>query len=203
MPIFLNMGGKAPTTVADFDRIFRAAPVTPSPDSVGGTEIQDGSITTVKVAGAVAAANNTFHVKRLDELVFGAILDSDIPSAITRDTELTAATDAVTATAAGALSAHEAAADPHPGYVLESTVLNASATYDPPSLLTGATDTTTIACTGAALGDFALVSFSLDLQGVAVSAWVSSADTVSVRFVNQAVITQDLGSGTLKVRVWK
>lgn len=78
-----------------------------------------------------------------------------------------------------------------------------TATYDPASLntLTGAT--TTITVTGAALGDFVLASFSLDLQGVMLSAWVSSANTVSVRFFNSTAGTVDLGSGTISVTVLK
>lgn len=75
-----------------------------------------------------------------------------------------------------------------------------SATYDPGSLADGAGATTTVTCTGAALGDFALASFSLDLQGITVTAWVSAADTVSVRFQNESGGVLDLASGTLRVR---
>ena len=81
--------------------------------------------------------------------------------------------------------------------------LEATATYDPPSLADGAGTTTTVTCTGAALGDLASVSFSLDLQGITVTAWVSASDTVSVRFQNESGGVLDLGSGTLRVRVDK
>jgi hypothetical protein len=47
------------------------------------------------------------------------------------------------------------------------------------------------------------VSFSLDLQGITVTAYVSAANTVSVRFQNESGGTLDLGSGTLRVRVRK
>jgi len=77
------------------------------------------------------------------------------------------------------------------------------ATYDPPSLADGAGATTTIAVTDAALGDFAEASFSLDLQGITVTTWVSSAGVVSVRFQNETGGLLDLASGTLRVRVRK
>jgi hypothetical protein len=76
-----------------------------------------------------------------------------------------------------------------------------SATYDPPSLVDGSGATTTVTATGAALGDFASATFSLDLQGITVTAWVSAADTVSVRFQNESGGTLDLASGTLRVNV--
>lgn len=81
--------------------------------------------------------------------------------------------------------------------------LEASATYDPPSLADGAGTTTTVACSGAALGDYAKASFSLDLQGITVTAYVSVANTVSVRFQNESGGVLDLASGTLRVRVEK
>lgn len=76
-----------------------------------------------------------------------------------------------------------------------------SATYDPPNLTTGSGATTTVTVTGCALGDFVTAcSFSLDLQGITVTAYVSAANTVSVRFQNQTGGTLDLASGTLRVR---
>lgn len=78
-----------------------------------------------------------------------------------------------------------------------------TATYDPASLADGAGVTTTVTVTGAALGDYADASFSLDLQGVSLKAWVSAADTVSVRFQNETGGVVDLGSGTIKARVQK
>jgi hypothetical protein len=46
-------------------------------------------------------------------------------------------------------------------------------------------------------------SFSLELQGIALTAWVSAVDTVSVRFQNGTAGTVDLGSGMLRARVEK
>lgn len=84
-----------------------------------------------------------------------------------------------------------------------ASILAGSATYDPGSLADGAGVTTTVTATGAALGDFAQATFSLDLQGITLTAWVSAANTVSVRFQNESTGTIDLASGTLRVRVQK
>ena len=78
-----------------------------------------------------------------------------------------------------------------------------SATYDPPNLVDGAGVTTTVGVAGAVLGDFTLASFSLDLQGITVTSYVSAANVVSVRFQNESGGALDLASGTLKVRVIK
>jgi hypothetical protein len=81
--------------------------------------------------------------------------------------------------------------------------LVANKAYDPPSLADGVGTTTTVTCTGAALGDFAVASFSLDTQGITITSWVSAANTVSVRFQNESGGTLDLASGVLTVRVLK
>jgi len=87
---------------------------------------------------------------------------------------------------------------------LPGSILSGSATYNPPNLVDGAGDTTTVTVTGAALGDLVeCVSFSLDLQGITVTGYVSAANTVSVRFQNESGGTLDLGSGTLLARVRK
>ena len=87
---------------------------------------------------------------------------------------------------------------------LPGSVLEGSATYDPPNLVDGDGATTTVTVTGAALGDLVdSVSFSLDLQGITVTGYVSAANTVSVRLQNESGGTLDLGSGTLRVRVRK
>jgi hypothetical protein len=89
------------------------------------------------------------------------------------------------------------------GFTFEK-LLTGSATYDPGSLGDGAGVTTTVTATGAVPGDFVEgVSFSNDLSGITVTAYVSSGDTVSVRFQNESGGTLDLASGTLSVRVVK
>lgn len=85
--------------------------------------------------------------------------------------------------------------------VFDNVPLDASTTYNPNSLADGAGETTTITVTGAALGDLVLASFSVALSDVLMTAWVSAADTVSVRFQNESGGVRDLSAGTLRVRV--
>jgi|SRR5689334_4393560 len=224
-----------------FDQWTRNVQVTPDDNSVTTVTIAPKAVTDDKFRDSapasvigrnvnspgepgdiVSGADDRFLVRRAGTLAFGTIGDTDIPSTLARDSEVTAGDAAVTAAfqaadatvaanAASALAAHVAAADPHPVYLTQtegdaryaqlSTVLQGSATYDPPSLADGAGTTTTVTCTGAALGGFAHASFSLDLQGIVVTAYVSATNTVSVRFQNESGGTLDLASGTLKVRV--
>jgi hypothetical protein len=85
--------------------------------------------------------------------------------------------------------------------LLAPRLLEGSVSYDLPNLAAGEGVTTTVTVAGAALGDFARASFSLDLQGITLTAWVSAADTVSVRFQNGTTAAVDLASGMLRVRV--
>ena len=78
-----------------------------------------------------------------------------------------------------------------------------TATWDPGSVANGAKVSTTVTVTGAALGDFVLVSFSLDLQEMDLSGSVSATDTVEVVLGNLTGAALDLGSGTLKASVFK
>jgi hypothetical protein len=86
-----------------------------------------------------------------------------------------------------------------------NSVLQNTATYDPPSLAAGTVDTIqSMTVTGAALGDMVDASFSLDLQGITLRAWVSATNTVKYVFECAAGgATVDLGSGTVKCRVRK
>lgn len=80
-------------------------------------------------------------------------------------------------------------------------VLTGSAVYDTASLNDAAGATTTVTVTGAALGDFVMVSLGVDLQGISVTGYVSAADTVAVRIQNESGGTLDLASTTIRVRV--
>ena len=80
-------------------------------------------------------------------------------------------------------------------------LLTGSATYDAGSLIDGAGATTTVTVTGAALGDFAMASLGVDEAGISVTAYVSAADTVSVRLQNESGGTLDLASTTLRAVV--
>ena len=79
-----------------------------------------------------------------------------------------------------------------------------SVSYNPPSIAAGASTSTTLTVTGAALGDFVdMISFSLDAQLINFSGYVSSANTVTVVLTNNTGGTIDLGNGTLRVIVNK
>jgi hypothetical protein len=107
--------------------------------SVGTDELQDDAVTDPKLrnsqacsvigrsvnsAGSpsdVQASVNGHYLRRTgDVLSFGAIADGDIPSTIARDTEV-----------AAAITAHEAAGDPHPGYVTTAELATHSGAADP------------------------------------------------------------------------
>lgn len=79
----------------------------------------------------------------------------------------------------------------------------ASATYDPPNIVVGGLASTTIAVPGAAIGDFALASFSVvPPAGLIITAYVSAADTVTVVFYNGTASDVNLASGTLRAKVF-
>jgi hypothetical protein len=81
-------------------------------------------------------------------------------------------------------------------------LLSGNATYDPANLADGAGVTTTVTVTGAALGDYVEgLSFSLDLQGILLTGYVSAANTVGVRFQNETGGAINLASGTLRAKV--
>ena len=100
---------------------------------------------------------------------------------------------AATTTAVNALTTAFGIAFPAP--------LSSSATWNPASVATGAETSTTIAVAGAALGNYVQASFSLDLQALTLTAYVSSANTVTAVLANNTAGAVDLASGTLKVRV--
>ncbi len=78
-----------------------------------------------------------------------------------------------------------------------------TATWDPGAVAAGGKVSTTITVAGAALGDFVLRSFSLDVQGLTFTADVSAANTVTVTLANLTGSAVDLASGTLAVVVLK
>jgi hypothetical protein len=80
--------------------------------------------------------------------------------------------------------------------------LTSSGTWDPASCLTLTQTTHTIACSGVTLGMAVHPSFSLDLQAMTLTGYVDSANSVTVVLFNGTAGTVNLGSGTLKVRVY-
>lgn len=86
---------------------------------------------------------------------------------------------------------------------LPAARLAGETTYDPPNLAAGATTTTTVAVPGATLGWDASAAFSLSLSGLAMTAYVSAADTVTVVLFNPTAGAINLASGTLTAWSWK
>jgi hypothetical protein len=153
-----------PRDLREWDQFFRAIAVQPDPDSVGQDEVQDGAITEDKIApnsignsrlrdsaacsvigraansvgdpADIAIGEAEFLVRRGNVVSSGTILDTDIPASIARDSEVSAGDAASVSAAAAALAAHEAAADPHPGYITAAELTSAlanitSGTYTP------------------------------------------------------------------------
>lgn len=81
--------------------------------------------------------------------------------------------------------------------------LSTTATWNPGNLAAGAQTSTTVTLTGAALGDEVTCSFSLDLQGLRLTGYVSSADIIESVLHNGTAGAVDLASGTLRVSVWQ
>jgi hypothetical protein len=76
----------------------------------------------------------------------------------------------------------------------------ASATWNPPNLAAGATQSTTVALADCAVGDVVAVSFSADLLGTLLWGEVLAAGTVTVYHYNPTAGALDVASGTLTVR---
>ena len=77
-----------------------------------------------------------------------------------------------------------------------------SATWDPGEVAVGAKVSTTVTISGAALGDFAVASFSLDVQELSLTATVSAANTVEIVLANNTTAAVNLESGTVRALVF-
>ncbi len=76
------------------------------------------------------------------------------------------------------------------------------ATLDADDLSDGAGDTDTVAVPGVALGDMVLsASLAVDVAGLIVTAYVSAANTVSIRFQNETGASVNLASSVLRLVV--
>jgi hypothetical protein len=82
------------------------------------------------------------------------------------------------------------------GYTMSGT-----AVVDPGNLVDGDGTTANVTVTGAALGDIATASFSLDLQGITATAYIASANAARVRLQNETGGAIDLAQGTVTVKV--
>jgi hypothetical protein len=83
-----------------------------------------------------------------------------------------------------------------------SEMWEVTASIDADNLADGAGDNDTVAVPGVALGDMVLgASFGVDLAGMTVTAYVSGADTVTIRFQNESTLAVNLGNTTLKLLI--
>lgn len=86
--------------------------------------------------------------------------------------------------------------------LFSKVIANIKATVDFPSVDTGAGATSSnITATGAMLGDHVLVAPIIDTQGLQVLGWVSAANTVKIRIVNNTGAAVDLASAVYNVKV--
>jgi hypothetical protein len=81
--------------------------------------------------------------------------------------------------------------------------LSGSVAWNPASIANGAQATTTIAVTGAALGDYVEASASIDTAGLVLTGRVSAVDTVTITLSNTTGGAVDLGNFTARVKVAK
>jgi methenyltetrahydromethanopterin cyclohydrolase len=82
-------------------------------------------------------------------------------------------------------------------------ILRGSAVWDPGSIADGDEEAKEITVTGAALGDYVQVSFSLDVTDLALVGSVTAANTVTALLLNNTGGAIDLGSGTVRALVIK
>jgi len=82
-----------------------------------------------------------------------------------------------------------------------NTILSATDTWDAASIADGDMESTDVTVTGAALGDFVLVSLSIDTADLALVGAVTAADTVTATLLNNTGAPVDLASATVAVKV--
>lgn len=78
-----------------------------------------------------------------------------------------------------------------------------SATWNPGSIADGNEEAQEITVTNAALGDFVICSFSLDVADLVLRGAVTAADTVTAVLANNTGGAIDLASGTVSALVIK
>ena len=76
-----------------------------------------------------------------------------------------------------------------------------TATWNPGSIASGAEETVDITVSGATLGDYVLVSFTLDILDLTLTAQVTATSTVTAQLSNLTGGAINLASGTVSVSV--
>jgi len=85
----------------------------------------------------------------------------------------------------------------------QSANLTGSTTWDPGSIAVNAKEAKEITVTGAALGDFCIVAFSLDVLDLTLTGNVTASNIVTAVLHNNSVGSVDLASGTISALVFK
>src|SRR5690606_2173798 len=80
-------------------------------------------------------------------------------------------------------------------------VTTGTATWNPPSIPMNGSASTTVSIPGAVMGDIVMASFTNDLQGMTISAYISAAGTATVVLTNNTAAAINLASGTVKAMV--
>jgi hypothetical protein len=78
-------------------------------------------------------------------------------------------------------------------------ILFGQGAYNPPSLATGVSATTTVTVAGAAVGDACFAGHALLVTGWTITCVISAADTAEIRITNNTGGTVDLGSANARV----
>ncbi|WP_347271616.1 hypothetical protein [Rhizorhabdus histidinilytica] len=162
----------------------------------------DGSTITLSAAATATASNVTLEFSSAAPVTSGLTLGTptDLQSVVGVDFR---GTGWVTKQDGGMLRAKYLANNKDDGVIYDAYNLAGSATYDPPSIADGDAASTTVTVTGAALGDFAEVSLSVNNQGLIVGGRVTASNTVTVRYQNETGGAIDLASHTISVKVRK
>lgn len=127
-----------PKTLREWSEWCRNTDVTPSDGTITESMLADNAVSNRALRNSAAfsiignptgsaadpsdiasGSNDTFLARRSGALQFVSLLDGDIPATIARDSEVTTA-----------ISNHEAAADPHPGYTTAAELSSAISTHE-------------------------------------------------------------------------
>ena len=154
------------------------------------------------------ATDTTIEVDSTTGMLAGDVIGIRLDNGIIIHRSISSITDADTLVISSGISAGRYApvdADVFTNRWTSLATLNlgASATWDPGSIADGDEEAKEVTVTGAALGDFAVASFSLDVTDLVLNAQVTGANTVTCVLSNNTGGAVDLGSGTVYVKVTK
>ena len=173
------------------------------------------TVISVVVSGDISIANDGIVTIEADAVTYAKMQDvSDTNKLLGRETAGAGVVEEIACTAAGrallddADAATQVATLGFAATVAEVNtvcdgILEGNAVWDPANIVDGTFVTTDITVTGAAIGDFVLVSPGVDVTDLIVSATVTAPDTVSVVLQNETGGAVDLGSSTWKAKVFK